>query len=226
MKKCSFAFIIALVCLLGSDAVAVDINQSLGLFANPPEKLPCKKTRFTFGAGLYKYPSVISVNGMLESGGYDETLYAFNFGMEISKATEMKFKNGWYTDTRIDINATTLMDMQVPYYNRNANGEYSSLGTLFLTKNYLTIGLISEVRKKNNSFLMSFAPGLNINRGYWTGSEKISDTGGAVQMGEYLQHNFFSSEKNRDSMFIRIGFEQFFSFGKGYIGQFVLTFGI
>jgi hypothetical protein len=189
--------------------------------------LACKKTRFTAGVGLYKWNQYYKENGVLQEPEYTETLYAFNIGFEVSKFPEMKYKNGFYTNTRIDMNWTTFMDMQAYYGTTDSNGSLTGLESIYLTKHFMTVGLISEVRRKKESFLMCFAPGLNWNRGnYEEGTAYANQLATVVQMGEYLQHNFQSKSTQKDSMFIRMGFEQFFSKGAGYIGQFSLTFGI
>ncbi|MFY7708149.1 MAG: hypothetical protein ACOVQ5_08695 [Flavobacteriales bacterium] len=194
---------------------------------SPIEGIPAKKTRLTFGAGLYRVPDMSTINGVREYDGYVETLYALNLGLEISKFPAMQKQKNFYVNTRIDINLTSFMDMQFSYQTTKPDdiNYVTNLDILFLTKHYGTIGLISEIRKKNNSFLMCFAPGLNWNRGNFEG-QKVNAFAGVIQMGEYYQRNFQSKSKQKDSMFMRFGFEQFFSFGQGYIGQFALTFGI
>ena len=85
--------------------------------------------------------------------------------------------------------------------------------------------MISEIRKKKNSFLMSVGPALN-----WT-TGKIEDVGRAsfitpaFHMGEYVQRHFGTSKLGQDKMFVRLGFDQYFSMKGGYIGSFGLTLG-
>lgn len=202
-------------------------SQKDKLTSLPSDGIPTKKTRLTFGAGLYRVPYMTTINGVRNYDGDAETLYAFNLGLEISKFPTMQKKKNFYVNTRIDINLTSFMDMQFSYQTTKPDdiNYVTNLDILFLTKHYGTIGLISEIRKKQNSFLMCFAPGLNWNRGNFEG-QKANVFAGVVQMGEYYQRNFQSKSKQKDTMFLRLGFEQFFSFGAGYIGQFALTFGI
>lgn len=189
--------------------------------------LACKKSRFTMGMGFYRFPQYIKVNGVLQTPEYEEGLIALNLGFEISKSPEMKFKNGFYTNTRLDLNWTSFTDMQAYYITEDASGYVTNMESIYLTKHYMTFGMISEVRWRKESFLMCFAPGLNWNRGnYEDGLDYANSFAGVVQMGEYLQHNFKSKRTNMDSTFLRFGFEQFFSVGSGYIGQFAITLGI
>ena len=189
--------------------------------------LACKKSRFTMGMGFYRFPQYNKVNGVLQTPEYEEGLIALNLGFEISKSPEMKFKNGFYTNTRLDLNWTSFTDMQAYYITEDASGYVTNMESIYLTKHYMTFGMISEVRWRKESFLMCFAPGLNWNRGnYEDGLDYANSFAGVVQMGEYLQHNFKSKRTNMDSTFLRFGFEQFFSVGSGYIGQFAITLGI
>lgn len=199
------------------------VNQSFTLMSGDNDQLKVKKYLFTAGVGCYGY---VNTPGPGWNGNvYDtpEMLYAFNLGLEVSKADKMirDVKNS--TNTRIDINATSFTGMQ-RYYVGGVTAQKTQ--TIYLTKNYLTVGLISELRRKKESFLMNFCPGLN-----WT-TGKIESVGregfvtACVQMGEYYQHNFWSNKKNKEMYFCRLGFEQFFSLKGGYIGQFALIFGI
>lgn len=183
--------------------------------------IPVKKVRLTGGIGVYGY---VNTPGPGWNGNvYDdpEWLVAYNLGAEISKKDKMKQMGKFQSLTYIDVNFTTFLGMQ-RYY---ASGITASNQTMYLSKNFLTTGLTSELRRKNESFLMSFCPGLN-----WT-SGKIEGVGRenfftlCVQMGEYYQHNFWSKKKSKELLFLRAGFEQFFSFKGGYIGQFALTLG-
>lgn len=150
-----------------------------------------------------------------------EGLIAWNFGLEISKTDSMIKRGKNYINTKIDINATSFLGMQ-RYY---ADGITSGYQTMYLTKSYLTIGLISEIRRKKESLLFNFCPGLN-----WT-TGKIESVGRegfvtpSAQIGEYYQHNFISKKTNKEKVFMRFGFEQFFSMKGGYMGQFVVTLG-
>lgn len=206
---------------------AAKTKNTIPSFNSAGDGIATKKTRLTFGAGLYRVPYMTTINGVRKYEDDKETLYALNLGLEISKFPTMQKKKNHYVNTRLDLNLTSFMDMQFSYQTTKPDdiNYVTNLEILFLTKHYGTIGLISEIRKKNNSFLMCFAPGINWNRGNFEG-EKVNVFGGVVQMGEYVQHTFQSKSKEKDSMFIRLGFEQFFSFGLGYIGQFALTFGI
>jgi hypothetical protein len=165
------------------------------------------KTRKTIGASIYK----------TTYNTYSEVLFNLQFGVEISRAKYMKQKNNFFVDTRIDLDASIFLDMQ-KYYP-------STYQTMYLTKYYFSVGMISEIRKKKNSFLMSFGPALN-----WT-TGKIEDVGRAsfitpaLHMGEYVQRHFGTSKLGQDKMFVRIGFDQYFSMKGGYIGSFGLTLG-
>jgi hypothetical protein len=164
------------------------------------------KNRITLGVGMYKTTYTT----------YSEILYNFQVGSEISFAQYMKKKKNYFVDTRIDLDACVFLDMQ-KYYP-------TTFKTMFLTKYYFTIGMISEVRKKKNAFLMSVAPGLN-----WTtgkiDSERASFITPTVHFGEYVQRYFGTSKSGKDKMFLRLGFDQYFSIKGGYIGSFGLTLG-
>jgi len=198
------------------------LNQNNSLISAENDPLKVKKYLYTGGVGFYGY---VNTPGPGWNGNvYDtpEMLFAFNVGLEVSKADKMIQNGKNLTNTRIDINATSFSGMQ-RYYVDGVTAKYQ---TIYLTKNYFTVGLISELRRKKESFLMNFCPGLN-----WT-TGKIESVGregfvtASVQMGEYYQHNFWSNKKNKEMYFCRFGFEQFFSLKGGYIGQFAFIFGI
>jgi hypothetical protein len=46
-----------------------------------------------------------------------------------------------------------------------------------------------------------------------------------VHFGEYVQRYFGTSKSGKDKMFLRLGFDQYFSIKGGYIGSFGLTLG-
>jgi len=186
--------------------------------------LACKKSRFTMGMGFYRFPQYNKVNGVLQTPEYEEGLIALNLGFEISKSPEMKFKNGFYTNTRLDLNWTSFTDMQAYYITEDASGAVTNMESIYLNKHYMTFGMISEVRWHKESFLMCFAPGLNWNRGnYEDGLDYANSFSGVVQMGEYLQHNFKSKRTNMDSTFLRVRLQKVFYMGYGYIGKLATT---
>ena len=183
--------------------------------------IPCKKINLTGGFGFYRYLHIPGPGWNGTINNTSEGLIAWNFGLEISKTDSMIKRGKNYINTKIDINATSFLGMQ-RYY---ADGITSGYQTMYLTKSYLTIGLISEIRRKKESLLFNFCPGLN-----WT-TGKIESVGRegfvtpSAQIGEYYQHNFISKKTNKEKVFMRFGFEQFFSMKGGYMGQFVVTLG-
>lgn len=181
--------------------------------------IPCKKIKYTGGIGLYRYVRPEWVGKYSNPG---ETLLAYNLGFEISRTNKMTQKGKNFTNSRIDINATSFFGMQ-RYYEEGITEPYQ---TIFLSKHYLTIGYISELRRKNESLLMSICPGLNWTTGQLDEVDRKGFVTGTIQMGEYYQHNFWSKKKSKEMFSMRIGFEQFFSLKGGYIGQFAITFGI
>ncbi len=181
--------------------------------------IPCKKIKYTGGIGLYGY---VRPEWVGKYSNLRETLLAYNLGVEISRTNKMTQKGKNFTNSRIDINATSFTGMQ-RYYEEGITEPYQ---TIFLSKHYLTIGYISELRRKNESLLMSICPGLNWTTGKLDDVDRKGFVTGTIQMGEYYQHNFWSKKKSKEMFSMRVGFEQFFSLKGGYIGQFAFTFGI
>jgi hypothetical protein len=181
-------------------------SEKLNLLSD--SSIALAKNRTTIGASVYNYNTAYN--------GYNEVLFNLQFGVEISKAKYMKKKKNYFVDTRINLDASIFLDMQK---------YYPSTGTtMYLTKYYFTMGMISEIRKKKNSFLMSVDPGLN-----WTTGKIDSDRASfitpCVHFGEYIQRAFGTSKMGTDKLFLRLGFDQYFSSKGGYIGSFGLTLG-
>lgn len=153
-----------------------------------------------------------------------ETLLAYNLGLEISNSKNMKARGRFLTNTKTSINATSFFDMQTSY----PNGLTENISqTMFLSKHFITAGYLPELRFKDESLSALIAAGMNLTYGRMSGFEDNSAffTTLAMRTGIYYKHSFRSKSKNKDIFFARAGFEQFFSQKGGYIGQFLIGVG-
>lgn len=174
--------------------------------------------KLTGGIGFYGY---VHNPGPGWTGLRDDTpegLIAYNLGAEISKKGQTKLLGNYNTNMSLNINFSSYPGMQ-RYYVDGLTERYQ---TMYLTKNYLTVGLISEIQRNKESLLITINPGVNITTGKIEDVGKESFSCVAIQTGEYFQHNFKTTRKGLESLSMRIGFEQFFSSQGGYIGQFAV----